>query len=512
MSYVQNMDQKTLRKMIERRHPDYDRMRRHWEFLASTYAGGRDWFSKNIFRYHKEGDGEYSARQERAYRFNHTREVVDLVSKYIFRRTPSRNEADAPDEVKLFWRRATLGGETIETLMRRISDKTSIYGRLWVVVDSTFDAAATVADAMEQGGQIYAYLVSPQNVLDMSFDDRGELNWILIHETTRDDAEPFFATGEVRSRWRLWTRWEWYLYEMRKGRGVKEEIVLLDGDSHGLGVVPVFPVDHITTNESQYSAPSLVGDIAYLDRAVANYLSNLDAIIQDQTFSQLAMPAQNVMPGEEAYDKLLEMGTKRVFLYNGETGAKPEFLSPDPRQAALIITAIKQIINEIYHSVGMAGERTKQDNAQGIDNSSGVAKAYDFDRMNSLLSSKAITLERAELKLVEFVERWTGIYDLKDTTTLVEYPRDFDSRGLYDEFEIASQLGLIQAPDTLRREQMKTLIDKVLPMLSKDLKSRMEKELEDWPVDPMESERQSLLMKTSIQQDAKKASDTGTEK
>jgi hypothetical protein len=36
----------------------------------------------------------------------------------------------------------------------------------------------------------------------------------------------------------------------------------------------------------------LIADIAYLDRAAANYLSNLDAIIQDQTFSQLVIPAE----------------------------------------------------------------------------------------------------------------------------------------------------------------------------------------------------------------------------
>ncbi len=30
----------------------------------------------------------------------------------------------------------------------------------------------------------------------------------------------------------------------------------------------------------------------------------------------------------------------------------------------MIITTIQTVINEIYHSVGVAGERTKQDNAK----------------------------------------------------------------------------------------------------------------------------------------------------
>jgi RNA polymerase sigma factor (sigma-70 family) len=97
------------------------------------------------------------------------------------------------------------------------------------------------------------------------------------------------------------------------------------------------------------------------------------------------MPAQGVNAGDEAYDKILELGTKRIFIYDGEGGTQPFYLSPDVKQAELILKVVNKIIAEIYHSVGLAGERTKDDNAQGIDNSSGVAKAYDFERVNSLL-------------------------------------------------------------------------------------------------------------------------------
>jgi hypothetical protein len=88
---------------------------------------------------------------------------------------------------------------------------------------------------------------------------------------------------------------------------------------------------------------------------------------------------------------------------------------------------INKIINEIYHTVGLAGERTKQDNAMGIDNSSGVAKAYDFERVNAALGEGRCT-----------------------------------AGG---------------------REQMKTMIDKLFPQLAKDIKAKMLAELKDWPPD-----------------------------
>ena len=250
--------------------------------------------------------------------------------------------------------------------------------------------------------------------------------------------------------------------------------------THGLGVVPLIIADNIITDDL-YESPSMIDDVAYLDRAVANYLSNLDAIIQDQTFSQLAMPAQGVLPGEDMYAKLVELGTKRVFLYDGESGGVPFYLSPDPKQAELILAAINKIINEIYHTVGLAGERTKQDNAVGIDNSSGVAKAFDFERVNALLTSKADSLERVENQITLLVALWNGQYDqIKED--LVFYPDSFDTRSVFDEFDMSARLLLVEAPSSVRREQMLSLVDKLFPQLARDLRLKIEAEINnEWP-------------------------------
>jgi hypothetical protein len=175
------------------------------------------------------------------------------------------------------------------------------------------------------------------------------------------------------------------------------------------------------------------------------------------------------------------MSTKRVFLYNGESGVVPGFISPDIKQAELIIDAINKIINEIYHTVGLAGERTKQDNAVGIDNSSGVAKAYDFERVNALLVAKADSLETVENQLARLVALWNGD-EARMNEDYVSYPDNFDTRGLYDEFDIAARLMLVDAPDTVRRQQMRMVLDKLFPQLKSDLREEMEKELKKGPL------------------------------
>lgn len=477
------MDQEQLNRFVKRRHPRYKENEAHWQFLNACYEGGRTWFDEgNIFAYHKEGDKEYTARLQRAYRFNHSKEIVDLVSKYIFKMDISRKE-DAPAVVADFWRNCTRDGLSISDYMRQVARKTSTFGRMWVVVDSTKDVETSNRKEEKQiNGRVVTYLVEPYNLLDLSRDENGQLNWVLIAEYERDDADPFESSGLLIPRFRLWTRTEWKLFEARPDPANKEKLVvkLINEGKHELGEVPVFPADHLVSDDP-YVSPGLISDIAYLDRAVANYLSNLDAIIQDQTFSQLAMPAQGLMPGEEAYAKVLEMGTKRIFLYDGEGNAAPFYLSPDIKQAQLIVDVINKIINEIYHSVGVAGERTKQDNAQGIDNSSGVAKAYDFERVNALLAAKADSLELIENRLARLVRLWHGETVDEHEEPLVHYPDNFDVRSLYDEFELASRLVMIDAPDEIRREQMRNLIDKLFPKLKESLKEKMLSEINEWP-------------------------------
>lgn len=475
-----------ITKLIKGRHPAYAENIDHWNFLEETYEGGRDWFDGNIFRFIKEGDVEYKQRLERAYRFNHTKQVVDQVDKYLFKQPIARKNEDAPEAMKRFWGSATLSGLDMDTFAKRISNATSKYGRVWIVVDSNVNSETvlTVKDEKNAEGMIYAYIVRPQDMLDMSYDDLGKLNWALVREFARDDTDPMNSSRAMIERFRLWTRDSWVLYQTEMFRG-KPRYVRVNSGEHDLGIVPVVQADHVFSEE-QYEAPGLIDDVAYLDRAIANYLSNLDAIIQDQTFSQLAMPAQGVLPGEDGYDKLMEMSTKRVFLFNGEAGTQPFYLSPDPKQAELILVAIGKILAEIYHSVGLSGERTKDDNGGGVDNASGVAKSYDFERVNSLLTAKAKSLQITEQNIAKLVCAYAGRSEL-DVGTLIAYPNEFDVRSVYDEFEIAARLMLLSAPDEVRREQMRLVIEKLFPAKSDAVSKTLEASLKNWPPEMIES-------------------------
>ena len=361
-----------------------------------------------------------------------------------------------------------------------VASKSSCFGKLWIVVDTNKrQGGTTVAEDKAAGVRTYAYFVRPQDVLDMSFSKDGELEWILIKEANRNSSNPT-SSGEIKSQYRLWTTDFWALFDSKKDAQGNTTYEFLNAGEHGLGLVPVFSCDHVS-DEALYSSQALIDDTAYLDRAVANYLSNLDAIIQDQTFSQLVIPAQAMLPGESEHDKLIEMGTKSIFTYDSQANMEPKYISPDADQAKLILDVIQKIIGEIYHSTGMSGERTKQDNSMGIDNSSGVAKAYDFERMNAMLASKAAALQQAEIQMMEIVLAY-GSQPMKDEyEELVVYPKNFDVRGLADEFTIAASLALMQAPKMVRREQMKVVADKLFPTMAEAERAKLDKEIDnDW--------------------------------
>lgn len=489
-----------LLNFYDRRHPMYAEKLSHWEFLDATYRGGRDWFDSNLFRYLKEGDSEFADRKKRAYRFNHTKEVVELVLKYLFKAPVSRNADNASSWVNKFWKNSMKNGRGIDQLIKEAALKSSVGGRAAVVVDNNFaplvDEDGNQVQASESDideVKIFSYVVPVVDILDYAWDEDGDgkLLWIKLRERVRDDADPLNSTGLIEERVRLWTRTGWSVYRDVGGAGESRNVEIYDEGVHDLGFVPVHLLDHSVT-ATPYDAPSLIDDIAYLDRAIANYLSNLDAIIQDQTFSQLAIPTQSINRNDKAYKKVLEMGTKRIFTYDSgqNGGSKPEFISPDPKQAGVILSVVEKIINEIYHTVGLAGERTKQDNAVGIDNSSGVAKAYDFERVNSLLLAKAASCENLENWIVSTVNAWAGNEEVGED--LVTYPKTFDVLRLIDDLVTAEALQKIDAPHALRKEHMRVIVGKIFPQLKKDIRDLILADIEKWKPDAAKkSESQS---------------------
>jgi len=148
---------KEIKQLVDRRHPESEDAISHWDFLEPCEKGNREWFEDHIFKYIKEGDDEYKNRVERAYRFNHSREIVDLGNKYLFKKKVIRNVADAPRHIQDFWARATREGRPIEEFMPQVSRKSSNRGRSWIVVKSNMsEPVETKAEEKKDDSRVYS--------------------------------------------------------------------------------------------------------------------------------------------------------------------------------------------------------------------------------------------------------------------------------------------------------------------------------------------------------------------
>ncbi|WP_326894364.1 hypothetical protein U8P73_36495 (plasmid) [Rhizobium beringeri] len=80
--------------------------------------------------------------------------------------------------------------------------------------------------------------------------------------------------------------------------------------------------------------------------------------------------------------------------------------------------------------------------------------------------------------MVKTVLAWAGEKPLKDA--LVSYPTTFDIMGLNDELVTAEALAKLQGPIEVRREQMKSVVDKIFPQLKKELRAKLHADIDKW--------------------------------
>lgn len=449
-------------------HPSYAEAAPHWAFCRQSYEGGPDYFRPNLIKFRLEYDSDFEDRLKKACRYNFTAQSVNLVSGHLLKVAPTRKADQAPEGVKRFWGKATKDGDNIDTFAKELADWSSVYGRLYVVVDVPSDdgqAPATEQERRERGLEPYAYWVAPEDVLDLARDKDGELLWIKIRERFRDDADPKKAAESIEDRYRLWERGKWSLWRKIKDKQGNETAELVAGGEVSFGKVPVIVLEH--KDGGDYTSPGLVDDLVYLDRSIFNLMSEMDETISCQTFSQLTIPSDAV--GTDAGDDTyIAMGKRRIFTYKAEAKNPPGYISPDASQGGLILQTIDQRCHQAHDSVNL-GDEVGGNTAQGSSSAtSGVTMAYRFAKLESGLATKAGEAEEAEYKMACLADLWTG-GDGKLPEGIVSYSRRFDVVALQQALQDALSVEAVLAGSSptalalLRKQVVAKALDRVDP-------------------------------------------------
>jgi hypothetical protein len=524
----------------ERRHPRFNLMEKHWRFLLESYEGGPEYLYKgiqglqnrrpgqhlslvdlnrvNLFQYFKEGNAEFRGRMMRARRVNYCKKIANQLRAFVARKPPVRREESAPRDLQRFWKNADGRGRDIDRTMGLALQWAEVFGVVWACVDKSRTVFETAASERDEG-MPYVKFYFPFDVLDAGFDDLGRLKWILVREVRRTDPDPEMPSPLI-NHYIAWDRMGYRVWVKNRNQRIevndRAPTLLVDQGQHNLGFVPFVPI-RFAESDDPFISPGLLDDIAYLDRAVFNHSSQLDTIIYDQTFSQLVMPTDGLVLNEPERTegdpstigvsasrdatrrRVLETGTKRVFLFNGQASHAPQYISPDATQADVVRQTIKDETDEIYRTANLLG-----DVGRDVRTQTGVSKAYDFDRLNKVLAFAAQELQIAEFLIAEMVLRWLKPFKEGEATSpvklppdLVSYPENFDIMGLLETLDIAfrsDEYGLNSpTADKLMHEQV---IRKLLPhATTEQMKSilddlekaeKLQREmLERLPLDPL---------------------------
>lgn len=449
--------------LAKRLNPLYSQYLPKWNFYLESVKGGQDYTTseENLFTHRLESViDDYEDRKSRAYYLNYCAAVPVIYADYIFKEPVSR-----PADNKLMEFRQDVDGKgtPIEAFMRKVSILASIFGHIHIVVDTPVATnVVTKAQAQEQNIRPYATLVYPMQVKDWSMDSSGKLNWVLIEEKSYEDADPLIERIDV-TNYKIIYRDRWELYDK-------------DSNKIGGGPNPLGEVFMTTCYNKDIDldmiGESILCDIAYINRAIFNWCSNIDEMIERQTFSQLTCPDDgSLSERDESTNPLKKIGTSTIFTFPSDTGHPPAFISPDTSQISVIWTMIGQHVQEIWRLAGLKGN----EDGFAMSQRSGVSMQMAFLDINSALAAKATSLEVAENDLTRLAARWSS---QNETPAKVNYPTNFDVLTLTESITTTFQLVDRNISVVLNKQLMKQLVRKALPLIDEELKVEIEGEID----------------------------------
>jgi hypothetical protein len=384
-------------------------------------------------QYPREEAAKYEKRREIAHYQNYVEAIFDLLISYTLKR-PSTAE-DLPPAVDAWRRNVTLRGTSYTELLRHvIARRAGLMGWCPVLIDQMpREAGLSEQQVRERGQRVEPFLVplTPANVRDWFIDDTGQLQWVKLRLQYREQADPM-GPPTLIERFKIYTRGTVDAWDV-----VDDEVVSQRSDTHPFKVVPLVSVQHKPSFEEPVRGISMMGDAAVASRRLFNLDSEFDEHLRSQVFALLQVP---VPPGGSPPKEVIG-GTQNAVPVPSDASQGYAFLAPPVSVAETYERRIEATTREIFRRA-----RTKFGQATG-QVQSGVAKQWDFEETNRLLSDFAAQLSRAESEIYRIVALALGEPESAVNKIRVIAPTDFAVEDLAAELDNATKaLGLELGP------------------------------------------------------------------
>jgi hypothetical protein len=470
-----------LVRALESMHPHYEEFHLQWGDWYNWYAGKG--IEQYIFQHYRERSENFRKRRARAYYYNYTGSIVDLIAGFLYSKTVSRtffrqDERLAQQEhieKNDFWMDCDLRKTSINEFMQKVFIFTQIWGFVDVVVDMPRMHEEIVNEQQRLDASIrpYLYYILPTNMLNWEVDDKGEFYWVRWVERVDKQLDPFSPKPPVKIwRYTTWTRSEWFIHTVTQVKGQRKIAALIDAGEHQLGVVPVVRFygkrDLLDQNQGQ----SFVEPIGRINVDIANSISLLTEEIRSKVFNILVLEDPNALgdaEGSAAGSTGVEIGNNNALMWAGSH--PPYYLAPASDPGQFILQFVQKSTDEIYKLATLWTDT-------GIRESrSGVSYSYEFNRTNSMLADKAQLMEEGEIAIHRLYTLWLG----ETWEGLIDYPDSYDVEVLEQELLTTTQAKNAVRSQTFKRELEKRVARKVLNNSTTDVLESIMHEIDTQP-------------------------------
>ncbi len=451
---------------IEQEHPDYTSKARMWRRYRDLYAGGeqfRDHAAEYLVRRHKEPMEVYQERLTRVFYENYLGSIIDWYMATLVRKEPVIEYEGAGERGKDFFnslvQNADLRGTKMTQFFKEQLTEALVCGKSYVVVDfpRTSEPVRNRADE-DASGRSRAYLVgyTADEVINWSYDDRGEMEWVVIRTSCLKQDSVRSLGWKKETRWIYYDRAKYEIYEQREANQ-KKTVEMVDEGSHGFAGIGRVPVFEIRVSEGLW----LTNKAALLQ---LEHFNKSNALGWALTMGLFATPVVysarefNQIIGESYYVQL-------------DPQDRIGYMEPEGKVYQIAADNLNQLKDEIYR----VSYLMQQAGNSGGGNQSGLSKQWDFSVTQEILGAYGSTMKDTMRNVLNAIAVARKDELVIDVTGLDEFDiSDFSSEAA----DAQSLLNLNIDSPTLKKQVFKRVALKYLNDARQEIKSRIVDEID----------------------------------
>lgn len=468
-------DQKEIER-LRSKHSLYVEFMPDWAFFLDAYEGGRGFAcAENVFKHVRENPEDYKDRLARLDNSNYCEGLVDFFTNFIFSEPIERTAGEGEDWYTTFKDNVNRKGDTVDSFMRKLCTHMQVFGTAYVLVDApkTPNETLSVAQAKELGLRPYWVLMRPDEVLDWVRDEFDNLVYFKRVAMTQE-MDPFTLKRRMYEVYTEITSDKYVVTKVDVTDRGKPFIESTEVIPNAIGRVPVETIYFKKSIKNPDIGISFLVDFAGNQRTILNLSSMLNDFLYRQAFNILAKEADGDIPLKEQEDGVI--GTSNAMAV--PKGAEfPKYISPPIDPAQFIQSERTRIVNEMFKR---AAQDTMSEMVNG-EKSSGFSQAQSFSKTVPHISTRADTLELAEVRLMELTSKFTG----ESWTGRVKYKDRYEITNLTDYLtQLLMIVGDLAMPsETFVKEELKKVVREFSSKLPPDILNDVYKDIDNMSFD-----------------------------